>query len=91
MKIETVWLVVGFLGQAMFFLRFLVQWLASEKEKRSVIPKTFWYFSIIGGVIVLFYAIHRHDPVFIIGQCCGVLIYVRNLYFVYSHKESVAS
>ncbi len=64
----TLWIVIGFLGQALFSARFFVQWLASERVKRSVIPTAFWYFSLAGGVTLLAYAIHRQDPVFIAGQ-----------------------
>ena len=83
MKIETVWIIVGFLGQLVFFLRFFIQWLASEKKKESVIPLSFWYFSIIGGLVLLAYAIYRKDPVFIAGQGCGILIYARNLHLIF--------
>ena len=86
MKIETVWLVVGFVGQFVFFLRFFVQWLASEKKKESVIPVAFWYYSIIGGVVLFGYALYRKDPVFIVGQGCGLFIYARNLYFISRKK-----
>lgn len=79
MKTETIWLVIGFFGQAFFFMRFLVQWIASEVKKRSYIPKSFWYFSLGGGLILLIYAIYRRDPVFIIGQSTGTFIYSRNL------------
>lgn len=74
-----IWIAVGFLGQAMFFMRFLVQWIVSEKRGRSVIPIAFWYFSIAGGLILLAYAIWRRDPVFIAGQGAGLVVYVRNL------------
>jgi lipid-A-disaccharide synthase-like uncharacterized protein len=84
----TMWLVVGFIGQGLFSARFIVQWLKSEKEKKSVFPIAFWYFSIAGGVTLLAYAIHRQDPVFIVGQATGLFIYLRNLYFVlYEHKN----
>jgi lipid-A-disaccharide synthase-like uncharacterized protein len=73
------WLVIGFLGQACFFSRFLVQWLASERAGRSVVPRAFWYLSIAGGAIVLTYAIWRRDPVFILGQSVGLFVYLRNL------------
>lgn len=76
------WLVVGFLGQLLFTARFLVQWLASERTKQSVIPVMFWYFSILGGSTLLVYSIHKQDPVFILGQGAGLLIYFRNLYFI---------
>lgn len=81
-SLDTLWIGVGLLGQALFSLRFLVQWAASERERRSVIPIAFWHFSIAGSVTLLAYAIHRADPVFIIGQLTGVLIYARNLMFV---------
>lgn len=74
------WLVIGFTGQAFFFSRFLVQWLASEKAKKSVIPMSFWYLSLAGGAILLVYAIHIGDPVFILGQSTGAFIYLRNVY-----------
>lgn len=79
---ETFWIVVGFIGQGLFFMRFFVQWLASEREKRSVMPVSFWYFSIGGGLILFLYALWRQDPVFILGQSTGLLIYARNLYFI---------
>ena len=84
------WLALGFLGQACFFSRFLVQWLASERAGRSVVPRAFWYLSIAGGAIaggaiVLTYAIWRRDPVFILGQSVGVFVYLRNL--VLLHRE----
>jgi len=79
---ETIWLLVGFAGQACFTSRFLVQWLVSERRKKSVIPLAFWYFSILGGATLLSYAIYRRDPVFILGQSTGLLIYLRNLYFI---------
>lgn len=78
----TPWLVVGFLGQGLFTARFLVQWIASERARRSVVPVTFWLFSMAGGVTLLAYAIYRQDPVFIVGQGAGLLIYGRNIYFV---------
>ena len=86
---ETIWLGIGFLGQALFSARFLVQWLKSEREKRSVFPIAFWYFSIAGGVTLLAYAISRMDPVFIVGQLSGLLIYCRNLYFVVYERRKV--
>lgn len=78
----TPWLIVGFIGQALFTGRFLVQWIASERARRSVVPFAFWVFSIAGGVTLLAYAIYREDPVFILGQAAGLLIYARNIYFV---------
>ena len=84
---ETVWLAVGFLGQASFSMRFLVQWIATEKRKKSTIPVIFWYFSLVGGALLLIYAIYRRDPVFIVGQSFGVFIYLRNLYFIRREKS----
>ena len=80
------WLVIGFVAQFLFAARFLVQWLASEKEKRSVVPVAFWYLSIFGSLMLLAYAIHRKDPVFILGQSTGSLIYIRNLMLIYRSK-----
>jgi len=84
---ETVWIAIGFIGQALFSARFIVQWLKSEREKRSVFPISFWYFSIVGGLTLLSYAIYRQDPVFIVGQASGLFIYLRNLYFVAYEKK----
>ena len=81
------WLVVGFLGQACFSARFLVQWIASERRRQSVVPVYFWHFSLVGGVILLAYAIHRMDPVFILGQAAGLVVYVRNLYFIARQRK----
>jgi lipid-A-disaccharide synthase-like uncharacterized protein len=81
------WIVLGFVAQLMFTGRFLVQWIASEREGRSVIPIAFWFFSIAGGVLLLAYAIYRHDPVFIAGQAFGVFVYARNLYLVMREHE----
>jgi lipid-A-disaccharide synthase-like uncharacterized protein len=75
------WVALGFIAQLLFTGRFLVQWIASEKQNRMVIPIAFWFFSIGGGVLLLIYAIHRRDPVFIAGQAFGVFVYARNLYF----------
>jgi lipid-A-disaccharide synthase-like uncharacterized protein len=89
--VETVWLVIGFIGQGLFSARFLVQWLQSEREKKSVFPIAFWYFSIAGGITLLAYAIYRHDPVFIVGQVTGLFIYLRNLYFVIYERKKIAT
>ncbi|MBI3458084.1 MAG: lipid-A-disaccharide synthase N-terminal domain-containing protein [Candidatus Rokubacteria bacterium] len=80
------WLAVGFLGQGCFSARFLVQWIASERRGQSVVPIWFWYFSVAGGLILLAYAIHRMDPVFILGQAAGLGIYARNLYLILRHR-----
>ena len=86
MDARTVWLVIGFAGQALFFSRFLIQWLASERRRQSYVPTAFWFLSIGGGLTLLAYAIHRRDPVFIVGQATGILIYGRNLWFIYGPR-----
>ena len=80
---ETIWLGIGFFGQGLFFMRWVVQWISSEKKKKSEIPVLFWYFSLIGGIITLIYAIYRVDPVFILAQSFGLVVYLRNIYFIY--------
>ena len=82
MEISLTWLVVGLIGQLFFSARFIIQWIYSEINKKSIIPVDFWFFSILGGVTLLAYAIHRKDPVFILGQSAGLLIYARNIYFI---------
>ena len=86
---ETIWLAIGFVGQGLFSARFIVQWIKSEREKKSVFPIAFWYFSIAGGVTLLAYAIYRQDPVFIVGQFTGLFIYLRNLYFVVYERKNL--
>lgn len=81
------WLIIGFTGQFLFSMRFLIQWIQSERQKKSVIPIAFWYFSIFGGLTLLAYAIYREDPVFILGQLTGVFIYARNLFFISNEKK----
>jgi lipid-A-disaccharide synthase-like uncharacterized protein len=88
---EQIWLMIGFAGQALFSARFLLQWLTSEREGRSVVPTMFWYFSIGGSLTLLVYAIHRLDPVFIAGQATGLMIYFRNLYFIYRERALTLS
>ncbi len=75
----SIWLGIGFLGQSLFFMRFFVQWIVSERSRKSVVPTAFWYFSLLGGATLLTYAIYQRDVVFIVGQASGLLIYVRNL------------
>lgn len=82
---------LGLLGQGLFFSRFLVQWLASEKTGKSVVPVSFWYLSIGGGGLLLFYAIWRKDPVIILGQLVGLFVYIRNLMLIYRHKPAAAA
>ena len=90
MEISLGWLIVGFMGQIFFSSRFILQWIYSEISKKSIIPLGFWFFSILGGVTLLIYAIHRKDPVFIMGQATGLFIYARNLYFINKqHKISL--
>jgi len=89
LKSIDLWVVIGLIGQFMFTMRFVVQWLASEKVQKSIMPVSFWFFSIAGGLIVLAYAIHKRDPVFIIGQGAGIIIYLRNLHFIFiEHRKS---
>lgn len=82
MDSATLWLAIGFLGQSLFSARFIIQWVVSEKRRTSVTPVAFWYFSLAGGVILLAYAIHRRDKVFIVGQAVGLLVYIRNLMLI---------
>jgi lipid-A-disaccharide synthase-like uncharacterized protein len=84
---EAIWVAIGLFGQVLFFMRFLLQWIASEKEKRSVVPTSFWWFSIGGAAILLAYAIYRADPVFIVGQSLGFFIYARNLFLIRAEKR----
>lgn len=83
------WIVIGFTGQALFSARFVVQWLASERVKRSIVPRAFWYFSLAGGATLLAYAIHKRDPVFIAGQGLGLFVYLRNIYLIRSGRQQV--
>ena len=85
------WVVLGFVAQAMFFMRFAVQWIASERAGRSVVPTTFWIFSVVGGLLLLIYALQRKDPVFIAGQGLGLFIYLRNLQFIMRGRKSAAA
>jgi lipid-A-disaccharide synthase-like uncharacterized protein len=82
MTTTRIWIAIGFVGQLLFSMRWLVQWVQSERRRRSITPLAFWYFSVAGGVTLLAYAIHRRDPVFIVGQGAGLFIYVRNLYLI---------
>ncbi len=82
-----VWVILGLVAQAMFMMRFVVQWIASERVGRSIVPVAFWFFSIGGGVLLLIYSVIRQDPVFIAGQSLGLIIYFRNLYFIFREKK----
>ena len=81
-KVDPVWFVVGMVGQAVFFSRFLVQWIASERAGRSYVPRIFWWLSLIGSMVLLGYAIHRKDMVFVLGQAFGWVVYARNLVLI---------
>ena len=87
---EKVWLAVGFTAQLLFSMRFIVQWIASERARRSIVPEAFWYFSLVGGAMLFAYAIYRLDPVFMLGQGMGLLIYARNLHFIVRGKQEAA-
>ncbi len=84
------WVVLGFAAQGLFTARFLVQWIASERARASVIPISFWFFSVGGGFLLLIYALYRKDPVFIAGQALGLFVYSRNLYFIIVHGRQTA-
>jgi len=84
---DLIWIGLGFFAQFLFMMRFVVQWIASERAKKSVMPEIFWYFSIGGGVLLLAYSIYRVDPVYMFGQGLGLVIYFRNLYFVWNNKK----
>lgn len=88
---EFTWVMIGLTGQLLFTARFLVQWVASEREKRSVIPVAFWYFSTAGGLVLLSYALWRRDPVFILGQSMGLFIYLRNLWLIHAEQPDRAA
>jgi lipid-A-disaccharide synthase-like uncharacterized protein len=87
---EIVWIGIGFLGQFLFMMRFLWQWIQSERQRRSIIPIAFWYFSLAGGMTLFAYAVHRRDPVFITGQSLGLLVYARNLLLIGREKRASA-
>jgi lipid-A-disaccharide synthase-like uncharacterized protein len=87
---ETIWIAIGFLGQGLFFGRWLIQWIASERNAESRMPIAFWYLSLIGGLITLAYAIYRRDPVFIAGQGIGALVYIRNLMLIRRQESQPA-
>ena len=90
MTTEQIWIGIGLFGQILFSCRFILQWIASEKLKKSVIPLAFWYFSIAGSLTLLAHAIYRTDPVFILGQSVGLVIYMRNLILIYREKINTA-
>lgn len=81
------WVLFGFFGQFVFAMRFIIQWIVSEKKKESIVPLSFWYLSICGGVILLIYAIYKNDPVFMLGQATGLIVYARNLMLITKKKN----
>jgi lipid-A-disaccharide synthase-like uncharacterized protein len=84
------WLLLGFFAQFLFFSRFLVQWIVSERRGASTIPVSFWYLSLAGGILLFSYAVHIKDPVFVLGQACGLIVYVRNLMLIGRAKRNLA-
>jgi lipid-A-disaccharide synthase-like uncharacterized protein len=86
-RTELLWVLFGFGAQLMFTARFLVQWVASERARASIVPVAFWYFSLAGGLMLLSYAIYRADPVFVLGQGLGVMIYLRNLWLIHAARR----
>jgi lipid-A-disaccharide synthase-like uncharacterized protein len=87
---ELIWVTIGFVAQLMFSMRFLIQWIASERAKQSIVPETFWYFSVLGGALLFAYATYRLDPVFMLGQGMGLFIYLRNIQLIWKQKASAA-
>jgi lipid-A-disaccharide synthase-like uncharacterized protein len=87
----NLWILFGFVAQVMFMMRFLVQWVASERARRSVMPVAFWFFSVAGGALLFIYAVHREDPVFIAGQGIGLFIYLRNIWLIYRERRQAIS
>ena len=81
-QLSIMWVIIGFIGQGLFSARFILQWIVSERKKQSIIPVGFWYFSLLGGATLFAYALYKEDPVFIVGQGAGLLIYSRNLYLI---------
>ena len=87
--VDLVWLGIGLAGQTLFMMRFIVQWIHSERHQQSLIPISFWYFSLIGGLTVLAYGVHRADPVIILGQLPGTIVYARNLMLI-NQQDQIA-
>jgi len=90
MSQAKLWLIIGFAGQAVFTARFLVQWIVSERKRDSVVPVAFWWLSLLGGLTLLSYASYRQDPVIIVGQGMGLIVYARNLMLVGKAKRRSA-
>ncbi len=85
--LDLTWLGIGLAGQSMFFLRFLIQWISTERAQRSTVPQIFWYLSCLGAITVFAYGVHRTDPVLILGQTVGLVVYLRNIYFIRREKR----
>ena len=85
---EFWWVLIGLAGQLMFSMRFLIQWISSERARASVIPVAFWWFSLAGGAILFCYALYRRDPVFVLGQSTGLVIYSRNLWLIHAARRT---
>jgi lipid-A-disaccharide synthase-like uncharacterized protein len=83
------WVIIGFAGQAVFASRFIVQWIATERRRRSVVPVAFWYLSLAGSIVLLVYSIYRQDVVFIAGFSLNLLVYLRNLYFIHRRRAAI--
>ena len=90
LQMWNTWLIIGFAGQALFTLRFLAQWIASEKARKSTVPIAFWWLSLSGGAVLLTYAIHRRDPVFALGQGAGLFIYMRNITLIRRERRETS-
>lgn len=86
---DVIWLAIGLAGQTMFMMRFVVQWIHSERHQKSVIPVSFWYLSLAGGLIVLAYGLHKAEPVIILGQLPGTIVYIRNLILIAREKRDL--
>jgi len=85
---EPLWTLIGFIGQATFGGRFILQWIVSEYKKRSHVPTAFWFISLLGSLILLVYSIHRSEPIFILGFSLNTFIYVRNIHLIFKHKKT---
>jgi len=84
----TLWTIIGLAGQGLFMMRFVMQWIASERARQSIVPEIFWYFSLGGGLVLFIYAIHQQDIVFMLGQGLGLFIYLRNIHFIRKREPS---
>lgn len=82
---DLIWLGIGLVAQLMFSARFLIQWISSEREKKSVVPVSFWWLSLFGGAMLFIYGLQRGEPVILLGQSFGIIVYARNLWLIYAH------